>query len=324
MPLTPLDLRWIGGEPILRCCDFRDLAFTDPFFYNTYTRLRRTGPEPEMVDVGLSALREQGETGLPPAGFIFHLSRCGSTLVSKLLATSERTLVLGEPDALNALLSFPAEVDDERVGVWLRDLTLVLGRRRRPSEEVYILKLSSLLVTALPRIRSVFPETPWIFVFRDPGEVMASVLENPTGFLQLKAFPKSAARWLGVAPELIQSMSTEEYVARFLGRMCLCAMEEAERSAPGRCLLVDYRDLPGAIWTTVAPFFGINLRPEEVSRMSGQAAIYSKDRAGTRKFEDDSARKAQGLSPGMRAEIERWAGGPYRRLLRLQERLRGC
>jgi hypothetical protein len=163
-----------------------------------------------------------------------------------------------------------------------------------------------------------------MFVFRDPAEVMASVLEEPTGFLKLKAFPKMAVRWLQVAPELIASMSTEEYVARFLGRMCLCALEEAERTAPGRCLLVDYRDLPGAIWTRVAPFLGIDLTSAEQSRMSGQTAFYSKDGTGTRKFGDDPARKAQGLSPGMRAEIERWACGPYRRLLRLQERLRGC
>lgn len=321
MPLTPVDLRWIGGEPILRCCDFRDLAFTDPFFYNTYARLRRTGPEPEIVDVSLSALREQDGAGLQPAGFIFHVSRCGSTLVSKLLATCERTLMLGEPEVFYSLLSFPAEVGEERVEAWLRDLVQILGRRRRPSEEVYILKLSSLLVTALPRFRAAFPETPWIFVFRDPGEVMASVLEEPTGFLLLKGFSELAARWLQVAPELIETMSGEEYVARFLGRMFLCALEEAERTAPGRFLLVDYRDLPGAVWTTVAPFLGLDLTPGERSRMSGQASTYSKDEAGTQRFEKDSARKAERLSPAMRAEIEHWAGEPYQRLLRLQERL---
>ena len=37
-------------------------------------------------------------------GLIFHLARCGSTLLARLLAEDPNTLVLNEPDVLNTLL----------------------------------------------------------------------------------------------------------------------------------------------------------------------------------------------------------------------------
>jgi len=61
--------------------DVGTLRFTDPFFENTVRRAgRRAGIAP----------------GPGPAGLIFHVSRCGSTLISQMLSTAGQ-LVLSEP-----------------------------------------------------------------------------------------------------------------------------------------------------------------------------------------------------------------------------------
>ena len=91
--LTPVRLEWRGGQPVLLCCDFGDAAFTEPLFAQSCLKLQPRA----LVEVGLEELRDSGEPGMQPSGFIFHLSRCGSTLVSRLLSTSERILVLAEP-----------------------------------------------------------------------------------------------------------------------------------------------------------------------------------------------------------------------------------
>lgn len=313
MSFTPVKVTWREGRPVVHGCDFGDLAFTDPFFSHTYHKLRQREPELDLVETGIEALRE-GEAGLPPSGFIFHMSRCGSTLVSRLLGSSPRILALGEPDALNGLLAFPDGVGERTVEEAFRELVLALGRRRRTSEEAYVVKLSSFMIHCLPLIRRAFPETPWLFLHRDPGEVMVSVLQKPTGFLLVKARPERAARWLAAAPGEIAAMSDEEYVARFLGRLCCRALEEAERADAGRHLLLDYRELPAAVWTDVARLFGIVLTPEDEARMADLSTIYSKDASGRHRFEQDSAEKERDVTPRMRDAIGRWAAEPYRRL----------
>ena len=36
----------------------------------------------------------------------------------------------------------------------------------------------------LPLFRAAFPKTPWIFIYRDPVEVMVSLLRKPSGTIQ--------------------------------------------------------------------------------------------------------------------------------------------
>ena len=52
-------------------------------------------------------LDEAGQGGLAPAGFIFHIGRCGSTLMSRVLASSDRVLCLSEPSALLGMFDLP-------------------------------------------------------------------------------------------------------------------------------------------------------------------------------------------------------------------------
>lgn len=315
--LIPVRLTWEGSEPVAWCYDFRDLAFTDPFFDHTCQRLCRQEPGIELVDISLAELLDEtaNDLRLEPSGFLFHMSRCGSTAVSWTLSTSDRTLVLAEPGPVNDLLNAPPEIDGPVLERHLRDLLSLLGRPRRTGEERYVVKFSSILSTHLPLIRAAFPDTPWGFVFRDPVEVMVSVLERPAGFLRRKANrPERAAGWLQIAPETIPAMTDEEYVARILARFIECALQESERGRPGRHRMVDYASLPGAIWNEVAPLFGIGLDPGTETRMRERSSINSKDRSGVACFQADSDWKAQRAGRRIREEAERWADAPYQRL----------
>ena len=71
-------------------------------------------PRRTPVEV-LTRWREE-RPGLAPTGFVFHLSRCGSTLVSQMLAALPQNVVLSEAgpinDALRAHLRAPGVTDD--------------------------------------------------------------------------------------------------------------------------------------------------------------------------------------------------------------------
>ncbi len=121
---------------------------------------------------------------LEPAGLIFHLSRCGSTLVSRLLGTLPGVVVVSEPSPLNALLGLdPDRVDGATLVRLVRLLVRALGRRRHGDEQHLVLKCTSWNIRRREILAAAFPETPWVWVQREPAHVAASLLATPPGWL---------------------------------------------------------------------------------------------------------------------------------------------
>ena len=101
-----------------------------------------------------------------PAGFIFHMSRCGSTLVAQMLAALPENRVLSEPTAINAVIRaalLDARIPRATLVDWLRTVVGLLGCPLE-GESRYFVKLDCWHVLALPLIVEAFPETPWIFL----------------------------------------------------------------------------------------------------------------------------------------------------------------
>lgn len=127
-------------------CYLGGLRFTNPFFEQTVNQCFQ---HPANVlfqhETPISALGELHErrAGLAPSGFIFHVSRCGSTLVSQMLAALPENAVISEAGPIGAILRShlrePGITDDERV-LWLRWLLNALGQRRFPAEKHLFVK----------------------------------------------------------------------------------------------------------------------------------------------------------------------------------------
>ena len=185
---TPAQIRWTRSGPLVDWCHLGDLRFTDPFFEQTIEHamahpfnlmFRRATP--------LAAMAEPAAPELRPAGLIFHMSRCGSTLVSRMLAALPENVVLSEPGPLDQILRargrLPDLTDAQGVAL-LRGMTAALGRRRHPAERDLFIKLEGWHALQFPLVRRAFPDVPWIFLYRDPLEVMASIdLERPRQML---------------------------------------------------------------------------------------------------------------------------------------------
>lgn len=250
------------------------------------------------------------------------MSRCGSTLVSRLLASLPRVLVLSEPAAVYRLLEAPPSVPEEKLREWLRDLVLVLGRPRRSPQIHSVFKLSSVLTCHFPRFQAAFPGIPWLFVYRRPEEVMVSVLEGKTGFRAIRAEPERAARWLGMDAGEVASMSDEEYVARVLGRICEAALEAAAAGLEGRGLL-EHPRLPQAVWEEVAPLFGLPVADAERQAMLELSRFHAKDPSASLVYEEDSDAKGGRASPAIRLFAARFVAPAFERLHELDRQRKG-
>lgn len=110
---------------------------THSFYSGTMTTVA-AGPRCTTALKELELLAERLPAGNPD-GFIFHLSRCGSTLVSQMLAALPRYKVLSEPAPLDNIL-WPEEAaarpEDNRCAELLERLVRVLGRRPEGTEAV--------------------------------------------------------------------------------------------------------------------------------------------------------------------------------------------
>lgn len=280
---TPIRFNFDGPTPTVDWADLSAERFDEPFFDQTVARWATSPGAQPLVRTGLEALVAlDAEPSLDPGGMIFHLSRCGSTLVSRLLGTLPGVVVVAEPSPLNALLGLdPNRVDAAALVQTVRLLVRALGRLRHGDERHLVLKCTSWNIRRQEILAAAFPDTPWVWVQRDPTQVVASLLANPPGWLGVREVPPQTALRFGVDPAALPTMTRPEFAARALGAMLLSATV-----GPGRRICVDHADLPAAVWDRVAAHFGMDIDDAAIERMTEQSRFYSKD-SGARLFSRD-------------------------------------
>ena len=259
---TPVALHL--DPPAVDWADFRLHRFAEPFLDQTVERL--VGGGCDLVRTDLAALQalDAGKS-LEPSGIVLHLARCGSTLVSRLLGTVPGVVVVSEPAPVNTLLGAdPARLDEAAAVAVLRLLVRALGRIRLGDERHLVLKLTSWNVRRLALLRRAFPEVPLVWVERDPAEVLASLLAEPPGWLDPRLAPL-----FGMAPDEAARLDRTGLAARIVKSLL-------DAAAGAGALAIDYRALPDAVWTGVAPHFGIALDQEAIERMRVEATLSAK------------------------------------------------
>ena len=244
-----------------------------------------------------------------PVGIVFHVARCGSTLISQSLKRLDDVVVYAEPQPVNEILAPPHQWPRADRVAALRTLGAALARHaRRP----YVLKLSSWNTLYCDIVAEAFPQTPWVLSLRDPVEVGVSLLASPPGWFQGTA---EAARGLVAQVDPGHaSGSREEFVARAYGAFCAAA---AGLDA-GRGRLVSYESLPAAVWEIVAPHFSLSVGPSQRERIAEAARRHAKAAIGTvAEFRSDVAAKQDAASPELRRAIDSLARPQLERLMQL-------
>ena len=307
---TPIRFDFSGSAPAVDWADLTDERFAEPFFDQTVVQWASGPRSTPLVRTGLEGLAAlDAEPSLEPAGMIFHLSRCGSTLVSRLLGTLPGVVVIAEPSPLNTLLGIdPSRVDQSALIQVVRLLVRALGRRRHGDEQRLVLKCTSWNIRQRAILAAAFPDTPWTWVQRDPSRVLTSLLAEPPGWLRLQDWPQGAKQRFGIDPATVPAMTRAEFGAHALGAM----LEAAAAADPAERLCVDHAELPDAVWERVVPHFGLDADDAAVARMTDESRFYSKDSAPRVFAGDAPAQRA--VTDEIRAAAQRFAEPGYRLL----------
>lgn len=300
---------WHDGGWLVDWCRFGDRPLREPFFsdsvdlalrlpFNLAFR-RRTG-----IDVLLD--RHARNPGIAPTAFVLHASRCGSTLLAQVLARFDSHIVLSEPPPLDVLLRahYRPEGIDPHQPAWIAALLSAWGQCRSGKERALVVKLDAWNIFEMPLLRRAFPDTPWIFLYRDPLEIVTSHLAAPGRHMVPGLIGASP---LALPLDEAIACPRAEYVARMTGRLLEAGLEQCVRHAG---VAVHYDELPAAIGGRLARLFAL----DAVESAAALVGLPHHAKRPTEPFQPDRQSKQAEVGDGVREQVERWASRPYEAL----------
>lgn len=311
----PVDAVVVNGRPGLLWLDMTGVTLTEPFFQQTVERAKTENNRRELFtefDVVLQV--EKVLDSVPPTGFIFHSSRCGSTLLANACRAITDSIVLSEANAIDKLVArfitdATDKVKESLYSVFLRGVVHVLGQRRTGREQHLFIKFSCCSFAQIERIRRIWPHVPWVFLYRDPVETIVSNIADVPPWL-IDDDRRVLASITGTSPEEVAEMRLEELCARTIGSF----YSLAHRLANDAAILLNYNQLSLPVIFDVLRVFNISPSAEEMETIARDNRNYSKESSGTRAFVADAEAKQKLASDLIREMAERWASGPYRLL----------
>jgi len=264
---------------------------------------------------------------MEPTAFVFHESRCGSTLVANALTAMnpEEHRVYSESGTLGMAIRVCGiggnDCPPRRAVELVQDIVYMLGRTNDPKEKRLFFKIQSSGVKYNDVLTKAFPNTPWMFVYRDPVQVLMSQFSHGTRTaLCVKHFtrsttPQSIVTFLGSIGRDVRSLSEVEICALHLNTLCEAAVNGIERSK-GLGIGINYENLVNKLIDNVFPnHFGLSMTEERRQRIIEVSSHYSKGK-GTRakEWEEDSEKKDALASPEMRKASEIFLHSSYNAL----------
>lgn len=303
---------------------------------NNCKRTRITVPLGDIAVAARKVDREAAAAGssvprsIPPNAFVYHESRVGSTLVANSLAAfdPERNRVYSESSPLiNAMKAcgflHGTGCDVAKSNAVIQDVVYMMGRTDDPDEDRLFFKIQSIGNTYNHNLRAAFPDTPWLFLYREPVQVMMSHLppgrRNMEGAVCLRT-KRSPPQLL---KELVKNRSSDgrsykdislyEACAAHLAYLCESAITEHTKSGTGR--MVNYAKLPDMLLDDIIPnYFGLPVGEPQRQRVFDVAKNYSKGRQNSKTWKDDTQIKEDAASPKVRSAATEFLAESYRTL----------
>ena len=192
--------------------------FTEPFFDDSISAIKRIDRKHFRSVSSLEMVNEWSSllTSLQPSAIIFHVSRCGSTLLSQLLANDERNIVLSEVPFLDEILRLPYKNENYSPGECLNYVQSAIkfyGQQRLASQEQLFIKTDSWHLHFYETLRKAYPNIPFILLYRNPAEVFQSQqkqrgLHAIPGMVEEKIFGISAVNTTDFDRHLAEVLSS--------------------------------------------------------------------------------------------------------------------
>lgn len=275
------------------------VPFTEPFFDESLMAIRSQDRAPSRFH-SVSSLESM--TGwaerfpyTPPRAVIFHVSRCGSTLLSQLLSLTDKHCVLSEVPFFDELLrSAP------KSNLLLQDVVKAaysfITQPRTGKEENIFIKADSWHIFFAGLYRKLFPDATFILLYRSPDEVLRSHqkmrgMHAVQGIIEPGLFGFDVEKIAAISPDEYASLVFEKYLTAF----------EELAAKDKNTLLLNYNEGMECIMDKIAERLGMKWEDEYHTQMRERLKFHSKNPG--QKFEEAKIRERSPsfLEPAMRA-----------------------
>lgn len=263
----PVRVYWSEGRPILDWCYLGNRGFKHSFEQTVEDCLRYPANLLFRHQTPIEVLHQLSETrpGLKPTGFVFHMSRSGAGMISRMLAALPESIVISQARPVDSILRAhlrDEKLDDlERIG-WLRGTLNALGQQRLGISRHLFIVFDAWNALELPLVRRAFPDVPWVFLYRDPIEVLVSQFGQRGAETIPGVFPPE---YFGMGADAATLMAPEEYCATVLAAICQAALRQHAEGG----MLINYSQLPEVAWSMISECFGVSCSDAEKETMVG-------------------------------------------------------
>jgi hypothetical protein len=334
----PVDLCERNGQYYVVSFDIPRIRFTEPFFIDTLfahfnilqpSQAPRSGPhwaspntppldydmrDPRVIFVPIEDFVVLHDPRpIPNTHFLFHMSRCGSTLITQMLSVLNRAFVLSQPLLITKLLSpltlLPSHVD--RRALLFAAISGISACAPHECDYIFF-KFESWNVFYLDYFAPLFPDATCCFVHRNGLEVLMSILRRPSLWLRSRhsSGPIFARHFEIESIEAIHTMPDDEYVARMLGAFCRFVANRRSSIANN----ISYESLPRSLPTIVQGLWKYPLSDADESAMLIRSRLNTKDPASKEVFNSDAENKRRMATP-LQTRLACELVEPFRRLL---------
>lgn len=227
---------------------------------------------------------------IEPAILIFHISRCGSTLLSNMLAESDQLSVKSEMQPINAILLEKLDLGLQKTSDYLIGLSKSFENK---GSKKLVIKLSSWNVLYADLFRKIFPNTYFIFLYRSPIEVIVSNLMRPRGWMKAYNNLVKVEQFTRMKPKNVIKMSKLEYCTKTITEF----MKHSISFFDDFSLAINYSQIsPTVAKWIVENIVGLQVSHAEFKKFTVRSRYYAKDRSQQTIYQDDSYWKQTAIS----------------------------
>lgn len=254
-----------------------DKDFTEPFFDETISACRML-PENGFLNKKINtridelAGKVKEVKAIEPTAFIFHISRCGSTLLSQMLGLQPSSIVLSEVPFFDDLLRYGKKHDC--MGKILPQLKAAIGlyaTKRKETHQHLFIKTDSWHIHFYNELRTLYPAVPFFLLYRKPGEVLRSQ-QKKRGMQSLPDIVEPEI--FGFEKDAIHVTDLDKYMSMVLESYLLAFDDILQKDK--LAFTLNYHDGAMQMIKTIASVTGIHINETEKAAMQQRAGFHAK------------------------------------------------
>lgn len=254
-----------------------DKVFDEPFFDESISACRAAFPENwhvkrSMSSTDLLAAWAKEIDTIKPTAFIFHISRCGSTLISQMLGMQPSNIILSEVPFFDDLLRY-GKMQDCMPAILpeLEAAVALYGANRTGKYERLFIKTDSWHIHFYEELRALYPDVPFFLLYRKPGEVLRSQ-QKKRGMQALPNYLEPEI--FGFDKEVVTASPLDEYMGMVIESYLhafLDILQKDQLAYP-----INYHDGAMHIMDTIAAVTGLPITDAEKTGMEKRAGFHAK------------------------------------------------